>query len=572
MSTLDWTVLLGTLIFIVAYGTWKTRGSRSMEAYLKGGNDASWWGIGISIMATQASAITFLSTPGQAYTDGMRFIQFYFGLPVAMIILSVTFIPIFYRLKVYTAYEFLESRFDLKTRTLASLLFLVQRGLAAGITIYAPAIILSTLLGWNLMWTNILIGSLVIIYTVSGGTRAVTQTQKQQMAVMMGGMLLAGIMVIAMLPEGIGFNDALHVAGKLGRLNVVNFEFDLSDRYNFWSGMTAALFLFMSYFGTDQSQVQRYISGKSITESRLGLIMNGLLKVPMQFVILFIGVMVFVFYQFHQPPVFFNRVQTDNLRQSELMAQLQTLEDGHTAIFTEKEQELRALVQAQREGDEVAVRQHAARAKELLAEDELLREEVKALTLLHDPKAETNDRDYIFMGFVMDHLPIGMIGLLFAVMFSAAMSSTASELNALASTTTVDLYKRSVRKDADDGHYLRSSKWFTFLWGVLAIVFATTASLFENLIQAVNLLGSLFYGTILGIFLVAFYVKRVQGHAVFIAALLAEACVLGIHYLNANNIAPEWLTMGYLWYNMVGCGLVVGFGVVLETGLRKLRV
>jgi solute:Na+ symporter, SSS family len=569
MSLLDWTVLLGTLIFIVAYGTWKTRGSRSMEAYLKGDNDANWWGIGISIMATQASAITFLSTPGQAYTDGMRFIQFYFGLPVAMIILSVTFIPIFYRLKVYTAYEFLESRFDLKTRTLASLLFLVQRGLAAGITIYAPAIILSTLLGWNLTLTNILIGSLVIIYTVSGGTRAVTQTQKQQMAVMMGGMLLAGIMVIAMLPEGIGFNDALHVAGKLGRLNVVNFEFNLSDRYNFWSGMTAALFLFMSYFGTDQSQVARYINGRSIAESRLGLIMNGLLKVPMQFVILFIGVMVFVFYQFHEPPVFFNRVQTEQLRQSEYAGQLSALEDDHTALFTEKEQELRALVLAQRQGDEVAVRQHADRAKTLLAEDEQVREEVKQLALLHDPKAETNDKDYIFMGFVMDHLPMGMIGLLFAVMFSAAMSSTSSELNALASTTTVDLYKRSIRTDADDAHYLRSSRWFTFLWGVLAIVFATTASLFENLIQAVNLLGSLFYGTILGIFLVAFYVKRVQGHAVFIAALLAEACVLGIHFLNANNIAPEWLTMGYLWYNMVGCGLVVGFGVLVEEGLRR---
>ena len=571
MSILDWTVLLGTLIFIVAYGTWKTRGSRDLEGYLKGGNDANWWGIGISIMATQASAITFLSTPGQAYTDGMRFVQFYFGLPVAMIILSVTFIPIFYRLKVYTAYEFLESRFDLKTRTLASLLFLVQRGLAAGITIYAPAIILSTLLGWNLTATNVLIGALVIIYTVSGGTRAVTQTQKQQMAVMMGGMLLAGGMVVAMLPADISLGDAFHVAGKTGRLNVVNFDFNLSDRYNFWSGMTAALFLFMSYFGTDQSQVQRYITGKSITESRLGLMMNGLLKVPMQFVILLIGVMVFVFYQFHQPPVFFNRVQTENLRQSEHGGQLQALEADYTANFTEKEKELRALVKAQRAGDEVTVRQHAGRANALLADGERIREEVKQLALLHDPKAETNDKDYIFMGFVMDHLPVGMIGLLFAVMFSAAMSSTASELNALSSTTTVDLYQRSIKRDGDDAHYLRSSRWFTFLWGVLAIVFATTASLFENLIQAVNLLGSLFYGTILGIFLVAFYVKRVQGHAVFIAALLAEACVLGIHFLNANDSAPEWLTMGYLWYNVVGCGLVVGFGVVLEGIIGKRR-
>jgi solute:Na+ symporter, SSS family len=572
MSILDWTVLLGTLIFIVAYGTWKTRGSRDLEGYLKGGNDANWWGIGIGIMATQASAITFLSTPGQAYTDGMRFVQFYFGLPVAMIILSVTFIPIFYRLKVYTAYEFLESRFDLKTRTLASLLFLVQRGLAAGITIYAPAIILSTLLGWNLTATNVLIGALVIIYTVSGGTRAVTQTQKQQMAVMMGGMLLAGGMVVSMLPADISLSDAFHVAGKTGRLNVVNFEFNLSDRYNFWSGMTAALFLFMSYFGTDQSQVQRYITGKSITESRLGLMMNGLLKVPMQFVILLIGVMVFVFYQFHQPPVFFNRVQTENLRQSEHGGQLQALEADYTANFTEKEKELREMVIAQRADDEVTVRQHADRANALLAEGERIREEVKQLALLHDPKAETNDKDYIFMGFVMDHLPVGMIGLLFAVMFSAAMSSTASELNALSSTTTVDLYQRSIKRDGDDAHYLRSSRWFTFLWGVLAIVFATTASLFENLIQAVNLLGSLFYGTILGIFLVAFYVKRVQGHAVFIAALLAEACVLAIHYLNAKEIAPEWLTMGYLWYNVVGCGLVVGFGVVLEMGMKRFKV
>ncbi|MCF8258809.1 MAG: sodium:solute symporter [Flavobacteriales bacterium] len=571
MSLLDWTVLLGTLIFIVAYGTWKTRGSRNLEGYLKGDNDANWWGIGIGIMATQASAITFLSTPGQAYTDGMRFVQFYFGLPVAMIILSVTFIPIFYRLKVYTAYEFLESRFDLKTRTLASLLFLVQRGLAAGITIYAPAIILSTLLGWNLTATNVLIGSLVIIYTVSGGTRAVTQTQKQQMAVMMGGMLLAGGMVVSMLPADISLNDAFHVAGKTGRLNVVNFEFNLSDRYNFWSGITAALFLFMSYFGTDQSQVQRYITGRSVTESRLGLMMNGLLKVPMQFVILLIGVMVFVFYQFHQPPVFFNRVQTEHLRQSAHGGQLEALEADYTANFTEKEKELREMVIAQRAGDEATVRQHADHANALLEDGERIRDEVKALALLHDPKAETNDKDYIFMGFVIDHLPVGMIGLLFAVMFSAAMSSTSSELNALSSTTTVDLYQRIINKDGDDAHYLRSSRWFTFLWGVLAIVFATTASLFENLIQAVNLLGSLFYGTILGIFLVAFYVKRVQGHAVFIAALLAEACVLAIHYLNAKEIAPEWLTMGYLWYNVVGCGLVVGFGVVLQQfiGMRR---
>lgn len=564
MSALDWTVLLGTLIFIVAYGTWKTRGSRDLNGYLKGDNDAQWWGIGISIMATQASAITFLSTPGQAYTDGMRFVQFYFGLPVAMIILSVTFIPIFYRLKVFTAYEFLEERFDLRTRTLTALLFLVQRGLAAGITIYAPSIILSTLLDWDLTLTNILIGSLVIVYTVSGGTRAVAETQKQQMAVMMGGMLLAGIMVVAMLPKDVSMNDALHVAGKLDRLNVVNFGFDLSDRYNFWSGMTAALFLFMSYFGTDQSQVSRYINGRSISESRLGLMMNGLLKVPMQFIILFIGVTVFVFYQFSEPPVYFNRVQTEALHASDQRAQLTALEMEHTAIFSEKQTVLRSLIAAQQQGDTAMVSQTAAQAKALLAKDEAVREQVKALVKQHDPKAETNDKDYIFMGFVMDHLPMGMVGLLFAVMFCAAMSSTSSELNALASTTVVDLYKRSVNRTATDAHYLTSSKAFTFLWGVLAIVFATTASLFENLIQAVNLLGSLFYGTILGIFLVAFYVKHVKGNAVFVAALLAEACVLYIHFINAEGTAPQWLTMGYLWYNIVGCALVVVLSMLLQ--------
>ena len=328
MSNLDWFVLIFTLLFIVIYGVWKTRGAQNLQSYLKGDNDAKWWGIGISIMATQASAITFLSTPGQAYSDGMRFIQFYFGLPIAMIILSVTFLPIFYKLKVFTAYEYLESRFDLKTRLLAALLFLLQRGLAAGITIYAPSIILSTLLGWNLNWTNIFIGSLVILYTVSGGTKAVTQTQKQQMAVMMGGMILAGIIVVNMLPKEISFIDALHIAGKMEKLNLINFDFDLNDRYNFWTGTTAALFLFLSYFGTDQSQVQRYLTGKSLSQSRLGLVMNGLLKIPMQFIILFIGVMVFVFYQFNTPPVFFNKVELNKVKQSSYYSNIQLLEEN----------------------------------------------------------------------------------------------------------------------------------------------------------------------------------------------------------------------------------------------------
>ena len=570
MSSLDWFILIGTLFTIVAYGVWKTRGSKDLSSFLKGNNDAKWWGIGISIMATQASAITFLSTPGQAYTDGMRFLQFYLGLPIAMVILCITFVPIFYRLKVYTAYEYLESRFDLKTRTLAALLFLVQRGLAAGITIYAPAIILSTLLHWNLTLTNIFIGVLVIIYTVSGGTKAVTQTQKQQMAVMMGGMILAGILVLNMLPEKIGLFDAMTIAGKMGKMNLINFEFDLEDRYNFWTGTTAALFLFLSYFGTDQSQVQRYLTGKSLAESRLGLIMNGLLKVPMQFIILFIGVLVFVFYQYNTPPVFFNKVELEELKQSEYKINVVELEDRFSTLHEEKKRAIDLMLskQTKKVNDEILDQ------KILDLEDEMMevREDVKALVKSNNPAAETNDKDYIFMSYVMDYLPHGIIGLLFAVMFSAAMSSTASELNALASTTTVDLYKRSMVKNKTDYHYLRSSKYFTFLWGILAIVFATTASLFENLIQAVNLLGSLFYGTILGIFIVAFYFKKIQANAVFYAAIFAEMIVVLIHYFNTLENPPIWLKMGYLWYNLVGCSLVVIFGYLLQFLIRQKKI
>lgn len=570
MSSLDWFILIGTLLTIVGYGVWKTRGSKDLSSFLKGNNDAKWWGIGISIMATQASAITFLSTPGQAYTDGMRFLQFYLGLPIAMVILCITFVPIFYRLKVYTAYEYLESRFDLKTRTLAALLFLVQRGLAAGITIYAPAIILSTLLHWNLTLTNIFIGVLVIIYTVSGGTKAVTQTQKQQMAVMMGGMILAGILVLNMLPEQIGLIDAMTIAGKMGKMNLINFEFDLDDRYNFWTGTTAALFLFLSYFGTDQSQVQRYLTGKSLSESRLGLIMNGLLKVPMQFIILFIGVLVFVFYQYNTPPVFFNKVELEQLKQSEYKMSVIELEDRFSTLHEEKKRAIDIMIsnQSKKVNDEILDQ------KILDLEDEMMevREDVKALVKSNNPTAEINDKDYIFMSYVMDYLPHGIIGLLFAVMFSAAMSSTASELNALASTTTVDLYKRSMVKNKTDYHYLKSSKYFTFLWGILAIVFATTASLFENLIQAVNLLGSLFYGTILGIFIVAFYFKKIQANAVFYAAIFAEIIVIVIHYFNTLENPPVWLKMGYLWYNLVGCSLVVIFGFLLQSLIRQKKI
>jgi len=564
MSNLDWFVLIFTIVSIVTYGIWKTRGAKDLQSYLKGNNDAKWWGIGISIMATQASAITFLSTPGQAYTDGMRFIQFYFGLPIAMIILSVTFLPIFYKLKVYTAYEYLETRFDLKTRTLAAFLFLIQRGLATGITIYAPSIILSTLLNWNLTLTNIFIGLLVILYTVSGGTKAVTQTQKQQMAVMMGGMILAGILVINMLPNNISFLDAVNVAGKMGKLNLVNFDFDLDDRYNFWTGTTAALFLFLSYFGTDQSQVQRYLTGKSLAQSRLGLIMNGLLKIPMQLIILFIGVMVFVFYQFNTPPIFFNKVELNNIKSSNYSEEVNNLENQFKVLHDKKTVDIYSLLDAQKKEDKGRVQELKRSVLSIESKMHEINNNVKTIVIKNNPSAETNDKDYIFMSYVIDYLPTGVIGLLFAVMFCAAMSSTASELNALASTTTIDIYKRSIKKKENDRHYLMSSKYFTLLWGVLAILFATTASLFENLIQAVNLLGSLFYGTILGIFVVAFYFKNVKSNAVFYCAIAAEIMVVSIHFLNHYQLAPNWLQMGYLWYNVVGCLLVILFATLTQ--------
>ncbi len=563
MSIIDWIILFGTLLAIVTYGVWKTRGTNSMDSYLRG-DSTKWWTIGLSIMATQASAITFLSTPGQAYTDGMRFIQFYFGLPVAMIIISVFFLPMYYKLKVYTAYEYLEGRFDLKTRLLAACIFLVQRGLAAGITIYAPAIILSTLLGWRLGYTTTVIGILVIIYTVSGGTKAVTQTQKQQMAVMMGGMILAGILVITSLPANVGLMDALHVAGKMGKLNVVNFEFDLSDRYNFWSGMTGAVFLFMSYFGTDQSQVQRYLSGKSLTESRLGLMMNGLLKVPMQFIILFVGVMVFVFYQYNQPPIFFNEPVRQEMKSSEGAEAFNQLQTEYDQVFSEKKNAIDALTFSVEGENEEAITRAAETVNHLQQKSDGIRNEAQQLIGETLTEVETNDKDYIFMNFVMNNLPVGVIGLLFAVIFSAAMSSTSSELNALGSTTTIDIYKRNIKKEGTDKHYLMSSKLFTLAWGIIAILFASYLSLFENLIQAVNLIGSLFYPTVLGIFVVAFFFKRIGSNAVFIAALISQITIIVIHYLNLIEKAGIF-TMGFLWYNAFGCMLVVIIGFILQT-------
>ncbi len=555
MSTLDWIVLFGTLVFIVAYGTWKTRGSKTIDSYIRGGNEAKWWTVGLSVMATQASAITFLSTPGQAYADGMRFVQFYFGLPIAMVILCVTFIPIFYKLKVYTAYEFLEKRFDVKTRSLTALLFLVQRGLAAGITIYAPAIILSTMLGWRLDVTNLIIGSMVILYTVSGGTKAVNVTHKFQMLVIMSGMFVAFYLLIDALPQGVSFSDALHVAGASGRLNALDFTFDLNNRYTIWTGILGGLFLHLSYFGTDQSQVQRYLSGKSVKESRLGLVFNGLLKVPMQFFILMVGVMVFVFYQFYQSPVFFNRVGLQEIQNSEYANQFADVQSRYDSASLVKrsivEGYLRALDKENEDGMSEYREEMAKKEKQL----ETLREEARQLIAIAQPEAETNDRDYVFITFILDSLPTGLIGLLLAVIFSAAMSSTSAELNALASTTVVDIYQRHLKKDASELHFVSASRVFTLIWGGFAILFATYGSLFENLIQFVNIIGSIFYGTILGIFLVAFYLKKIGGNAVFWAAVLSETIVI-FTFLTTD--------IGFLWYNVIGCCGVIFFSFIIH--------
>jgi Na+/proline symporter len=560
MNILDWVVLFGTIAFIVLYGTWKTRGNKNIEGYLKGDNSMKWWMIGVSIMATQASAITFLSTPGQAIEDGMRFIQFYFGLPIAMVIISVTMVPIYYRLKVYTAYEYLESRFDLRVRLLAALLFLVLRGLSAGITLYAPALVLSTILGWPVSITTILIGTLVIVYVVTGGTKAVSLTQRQQMTVIMSGMILAGVLAYSLLPDYVSFDTTLSLAGELGKFNLVNLEFNLEDRYNIWSGLIAGAFLSLSYFGTDQSQVARYLSGSSITESRLGLIFNGLLKIPMQFIILFIGVLVFVFYLFNQPPSFHNTVLKENALKTEHREALQRLDGEYEKTFAEKRKAVDDLVVAIDADDEARRSIAKAEVTRLMKEEGRIRDSVKATIAASIPNARTQDRDYIFLNFVLNNLPNGIIGLLLAVMFSAAMSSMAGELNALASTSTVDLYKRTVKKEASPEHYLSASRWFTVAWALLAMVFAMLATFAENLIQFVNIIGSLFYGTILGIFLTAFYVKRVHSTAVFWAALIAEAVVLYCYFFT---------DVAFLLYNIIGCAFVVVMGVVLQGVLKR---
>lgn len=571
MSTLDWIVLFGTLFTIVAYGTWRTRNSRNLNDYLRGGNEMKWLTIGLSVMATQASAITFLSAPGLGYESGLRFVQFYFGLPIALVIISAFIIPIYYRLKVYTAYEYLESRFDLKTRLLAAFLFLVQRGLAAGLTIFAPAIILSTILDWNLQLTILFVGLLVIVYTVTGGSKAVSITQKLQMGIILLGMALAFALLLNRIGDYTNIGTALKVAGSAGRMEILDFDFSLNERYTVWSGLTGGLFLALSYFGTDQSQVQRYLSGKDIRQSRLGLMFNAILKIPMQLFILLTGVLVFIFYLYIKPPIFFNEVALNRLAETEYADELRDIQARYNHNYSE--------LQAGREEFEIALEKGDFRAEAItqevflkrLEEDRALRAEVKDLLIKADPKFKVKDTNYVFLNFVMEHLPTGIVGLIIALIFSAAMSSTSSELNALATTTSVDFYNRLLHKEADESKQLKASKWLTVFWGMVAIGFALVANLFDNLIEMVNVLGSLFYGTILGIFLVAFFLKKIKGGSIFFAALIGEAVVLFIHFAQVYH----WpllanLKVEYLWYNVIGCGIVVLFAWLFSLGKSKV--
>ena len=556
MQTLDWIVLIGTLLAIVIYGTYQTRGSKNVQDYLKGGNTSKWWTIGLSVMATQASAITFLSTPGQAFNDGMGFVQFYFGLPIAMVVICMVFIPLYHRLNVYTAYEFLENRFDLKTRTLTAILFLIQRGLAAGITIFAPAIILSAVLGWNLLLLNIVIGFLVIVYTVSGGTKAVNVTQKHQMIVIFTGMIIAFILILNKLPENITFSKALDIAGASGKMEVLDFSFSLDNRYTFWSGIIGGTFLMLSYFGTDQSQVQRYLSGKSVKEMQLGLLFNGLLKVPMQFFILLVGVMVFVFYQFNEAPVNFNPTATRVVLNSEYAEAYKALEKEQNEVFKDKQIIINSFINT----ENTEASKYISIANE--ANDDIRTEAKKLIEKAGEAqniKVESNDKDYVFIHFILNNLPRGLIGLLLAVILSAAMSSTSSELNALASTTTIDLYKRNTSEKTEE-EMVKTSKWFTLLWGLIAIGVACVANLAENLIQLVNIIGSIFYGNVLGIFLLAFFFKFVKANAVFIAALITQALVICLYFLNEF----ELINLPFLWLNFVGCAIVITIALIIQ--------
>ncbi|WP_437919446.1 sodium:solute symporter [Sphingobacterium sp. LRF_L2] len=563
MSTIDWIVLFFTLLIIVAYGMYKSRGIKNIEGYIVGDRQLPWYNVGLSVMATQASAITFLSAPGLAYSSGMSFAQFYFGLPLAMIVLCITFVPIFHRLRIYTAYEFLEKRFDVQTRVLTASLFLIQRGISTGITIFAPSIILSSILHLDVTYTTLMIGSVVILYTVWGGTKAVSYTQLLQMAIIIGALLTAGVMVVHLLPDNIGFLDALHIAGKTGKTNAIDWTFDLENQYTVWTGLIGGFFLQLSYFGTDQSQVGRYLTGSSVRDSRMGLLMNGLLKVPMQFCILLIGVLVFAYYQFNTPPLFFNNVEVNRIEKSAYASDYAQIIQKHESLNETKRENIKQFLAAKAQKN-AQVEEAAIQAlKSKNQEDIALRADLESLLKKNNPQVELNDNNYIFLSFVTNTFPIGLIGLLIAVIFLASMGATASAINSLASTTVVDIYKRFINKKGSDRGYLNASRVFTFLWGIIALLVALFASQLGNLLEAVNILGSLFYGTILGIFLVAFYLKSIGGKAVFWAAILSEIVVFII-----------WKTdiMAYLWLNLVGCITVISISFLFQLLSRRSKI
>lgn len=548
MSLTDWIVLGLTIFSIVLYGIWKSGSNKNIDQFLMGSRSLPWYHVGLSVMATQASAITFLSAPGQAYSDGMRFVQFYFGLPLAMIVLCITFVPIFHRLKVYTAYEFLEQRFDLKTRALTSFLFLVQRGLSTGVTIYAPSIILSTILNINTVYTTLFIGGLVIAYTVYGGSKAVSYTQLLQMSIIFTGMFLAGVLVVYLLPGNVSFISSIKMAGKMGRMNVIDWKFDPNNRYTIWSGLIGGFFLQLSYFGTDQSQVGRYLTGSSVGQSRLGLIMNGLIKIPMQFLILLIGVLVFAFYQFNRPPMFFNQYEVKQIQKSNYATQYNSLDQQYTQAFEQKKIKANELVKAIDSKNEESIDRAQNQLKIADSQAHTIRQNAIELMKKNNPKADDNDTNYVFLTFVTQYLPKGLIGLLIAIIFLASMGSTASALNSLASTSVVDIYKRIINPNATDQNYLNASRLATVFWGLVCIGMALYASRIGNLLEAVNQLGSYIYGTILGVFIVAFYLKKIKGTAVFIAAIITEAMICLMGYYNV---------IAYLWLNAIGAILLI---------------
>ncbi|HVT95649.1 MAG TPA: sodium:solute symporter [Bryobacteraceae bacterium] len=544
MKPLDWVVMFGWLAFIVSYGLYRGRGSNSTSKYMLAGRTMPWYAMGLSIMATQASAITFISTTGQSYVDGMRFVQFYFGLPVAMVILSATVVPLFHRAKVYTAYEYLEQRFDAKTRALVSAIFLIQRGLGAGLSLYAPAIVLSVILGWSDHLTTVIMGGLVVIYTTMGGIKAVTWADVQQMMLILFALVVALVMAVHLLPPDISFFDAVHLAGAAGRLNAVNLNFDWSDRYNLWSGLIGGSFLALAYFGCDQSQVQRYLTGKSIAQSRLSLLFNAMAKIPMQCFILFIGAMVFVLFHFQKPPILFHPVE---LRQAERAPEFGKVERRYDEAFSVREKAAREYLTERTPAS-------ADHYRNTQKQFEAARADGLKLA------GARNDTNFIFLSFVTHYLPAGLVGLIVAVIFSAAMSSTSGEINSLATVTVIDIYRRHIKPNAADTHYVTASRLATLFWGAFAVAFASFGRDFGALIEAVNLVGSLFYGGLLGVFVLAFFFKSVGGTAAFAAVLAGEAAIFA---------AALYTSVSFLWYNVIGCVVVVAAGLALSSMRRR---